>query len=187
MRLTGPCASSCVNWMRQVSARLLALEHGSRVRELSFRGGGLSRAWLVRASREGGEVHFCLTLPGGRPLLFGYRGRSSLVLPATEGVCHRIRDAALPQIVAAQYHPEKFSTAATSCWAHYAYLPPVNGRLYVSSFPWLRGDYYLESDDRWWSSTEASLNLTVRSRIWNLDGLYEGRPRFHHRHRRIHQ
>jgi hypothetical protein len=58
----------------------------------------------------------------------------------------------------------------------YAYLPPVNGRLYVSSFPWLRGDYYLESDDHWWSSTEASLNLTVRSRIWNLDGLYEDAP-----------
>jgi hypothetical protein len=69
-----------------------------------------------------------------------------------------------------------FGSLPTWGFLQYAYLPPVNGRLYVSSFPWLRGDYYLESDDHWWSSTEASLNLTVRSRIWNLDGLYEDAP-----------
>jgi hypothetical protein len=69
-----------------------------------------------------------------------------------------------------------FGTLPSWGFLTYAYLPPVNGRLYVSSFPWLRGDYYLESDDHWWSSTGASLNLTVRSRIWNLDGHYEDAP-----------
>jgi hypothetical protein len=69
-----------------------------------------------------------------------------------------------------------FGSLPTWGFLLYAYLPPVNGRLYVSSFPWLRGDYYLESDDHWWSSTEASLNMTMRCRIWNLDGQYEDAP-----------
>jgi hypothetical protein len=64
---------------------------------------------------------------------------------------------------------EAFGVVPLWGYLAYVYIPSVNGRLYVSPFPWVRGDYYLQSDDHWWSSTNASLNLTMKCRIWNGD------------------